>query len=139
MEQLSSSLILFVVLTAAIALFIDEISSQVKRTWDNLFLRHAGLMFFRGFFGFAYEYNLQDDLKFLLDKFKLIALLISSYIPLFQSKLLIAAALLHFVISLLIVVCFCGIYFVLRRKKYTHPLGMLWAFWLIIATLQLAG
>ncbi len=139
MEQLSFGLVLFVVLTAGIAFFIAEISDQVKRTWDNLFFRHAGLMFFIGFFGFAYEYNLQDDLDILLNKFKSIALVISSYIPFFKSKLIIASALLHFSISLFLVVCFCGLYFIIRRKKYTHPLNMLWVFWLILGTMQLAG
>lgn len=136
---MSHSFTLFIVLTAVIGFFIDEISSQVKKSWDSLLIRHVGLMIFIGFFGFTYQDSLKNGLECLLAYCKLIAFFIVPYIPFFQSKILIAFALLHFLLSLVTVVGFCLLYYFLMRRNYLSSINMLWALWFIIGSLFLVG
>lgn len=125
----------FVLGVAILGFFIDEFASIAKQYWKNNFLRHGGLMMFIGIMGFAYQPSIKQLLTLLLKFTSAFSLAISSVMPLFRYKVLIALGL----IQITYVSCFVGMFllcfYIAKRDLYPFWQIVLWATWLTIGTI----
>lgn len=128
----------FVLVTALIGFFIDELSKAAKQYWKNQFLRNSGLMMFIGIMGFAYQASIKQLLTLLLRFTSVSSSLLVKYIPFFAKKVLISLAIMQ---SFITIVFFGGVllvYFIAKRKFYAPWQYVLWATWLSIGSMYIS-
>lgn len=127
----------FVVISAIVVFFHEEIADFLKKQWNKPWLRNGGLMFFIGFFGFAYKDFLKMILQVMLAYCQATGVTIAPYIPFVPDKLLVAFALLHLFLTAVLVGCSIGIYYLIWKKLCPFIINLMWGVWLVIATIFL--
>lgn len=128
----------FVLVVAVLGFFIDELASVAKQYWKNNFLRHCGLMMFIGIMGFAYQPSIKQLLTLLLKYTAVFSSALSSMMPHFKYKVLVALGLIQSTYVLTTVGLFILCFYIAKRSLYSYWHVVLWAVWLITVTVFLS-
>lgn len=128
----------FVLITALIGFFIEELSKAAKQYWKNQFLRHSGLMMFIGIMGFAYQSSIKQLLTLFLKFTSISSSFIASQLIFFPKKVLLSLAVMQSMMSIVILGCFLLIYYIAKRKLYVFWSHVLWALWLSIGAMYIS-
>ncbi len=125
----------FVLLSAAIVFFIEELTEYSKKLWSNLLFRNSRLMFFIAFFSFAYQYYVKLLFVYTLGLIKNGAKVLLPFMPFQEYASHIALIITVLLGSILATALWVGFYFIAKRKRYPHISYFMGIFWLLLISM----
>lgn len=125
----------FVLLTAGLVFFNEELTEIAKKCWSTKWVRHSGLMFFIGFYSYAYQSYVGSFLDYCADFLKDSSIEIAKIIPFSSYKLTIALSLTLIITTTILSALLLGAYYLYKKKKFSESNSLIWVIWLITFSL----